>query len=54
MRAVITRVLSASVTIDGERTAEIGKGFLVLLGVRNGDSEAQAERSCRKGLSDNR
>ncbi len=48
MRAVITRVLSASVTIDGERTAEIGKGFLVLLGVRNGDSEAQAVKIADK------
>ena len=33
MRAVITRVNEASVTIGGQETARIGKGFLVLLGV---------------------
>ena len=48
MRAVITRVLSASVTIDGEQVAEIDKGFLVLLGVRNGDSENQARKIADK------
>ncbi|MBR1669641.1 MAG: D-tyrosyl-tRNA(Tyr) deacylase [Butyrivibrio sp.] len=48
MRAVITRVLSASVTIDGDRCAEIGKGFLVLLGVRNGDTKAQAQKIADK------
>ena len=44
MRAVITRVKSASVTIDGEVTGRIGKGFLVLLGVCTEDTEAEAER----------
>ena len=34
MRAVLTRVTSAAVTIDGTETARIGKGFLVLLGVQ--------------------
>ena len=48
MRAVITRVLSASVTIDGERTAEIGKGFLVLLGVKTGDTKEQAVKIADK------
>ena len=33
MRAVLTRVNSASVTIDGEVVGSIGKGFLILLGV---------------------
>ena len=33
MRAVVTRVKSASVTIGGETAGSIGKGFLVLLGV---------------------
>ena len=32
MRAVVTRVASASVTIAGEVVGEIGRGFLVLLG----------------------
>jgi len=44
MRAVLTRVRSASVTIDGEMVGQIGKGFLVLLGVHTEDTEAEAER----------
>ena len=44
MRAVVTRVSSASVSIDGRVAGQIGKGFLVLLGVRTGDTEADAER----------
>ena len=42
MRAVVTRVKSASVTIAGETVGRIGKGFLVLLGVSTDDAEAQA------------
>lgn len=42
MRAVVTRVLSASVTIDGKTVSSIDKGFLVLLGVHNDDKEEQA------------
>ncbi|MCL2463217.1 MAG: D-aminoacyl-tRNA deacylase [Defluviitaleaceae bacterium] len=42
MRAVITRVSSASVAIGGEKAAEIGKGFLVLLGVGVADTEKEA------------
>ena len=48
MRAVLTRVLSASVTIDGQKVSEIGKGFLVLLGVKTGDTEAQAKKIADK------
>ena len=44
MRAVITRVTRASVRIDGEMVGEIGKGFLVLLGVHADDTEAEAVR----------
>ncbi len=44
MRAVITRVARASVCIDGETVGEIGKGFLVLLGVHADDTEAEAAR----------
>ena len=44
MRAVLTRVTSASVTVDGAVTGSIGKGFLVLLGVHKDDTEAEAER----------
>ena len=42
MRAVLTRVKSASVTIDGEVTGAIGSGFLVLLGVHCDDTEQEA------------
>jgi len=42
MKAVVQRVAEASVEIDGEKTARIGKGLLILLGVARGDSEEQA------------
>ena len=48
MRAVITRVTSASVTIDGVKRAEIGKGFLVLLGVHTSDTADQAKKMADK------
>jgi len=48
MRAVITRVSSASVTIDGELNGKIEKGFLVLLGIKNGDTENDAVRLAAK------
>lgn len=44
MRAVVTRVRSASVEIDGIVHGSIGRGFLVLLGVHQSDGEAEAER----------
>lgn len=42
MRAVLTRVNYASVTIGGELKGKINKGFLVLLGVHESDTEAEA------------
>ena len=39
MRAVIQRVSKASVTIEGIKNAEIGKGLLILLGIENADTE---------------
>jgi len=42
MRAVVTRVRSASVTIEGKTVGEIGVGFLVLLGVHEEDTEKEA------------
>lgn len=44
MRAIVTRVTEASVTIDGTVTGKIGKGFLVLLGIAPEDTEAEAVR----------
>ena len=38
MRAVVTRVTEASVTIDGAEYSRIGRGFLVLLGVHVSDA----------------
>ena len=43
MRAVLQRVLSASVKVDGAITGEIGPGLLVLLGVGKGDTDADLE-----------
>ena len=43
MRAVVTRVREASVTIDGACYGKIGNGFLVLLGVGPGDTEREAD-----------
>jgi D-tyrosyl-tRNA(Tyr) deacylase len=48
MRALVQRVSSASVTVGGERVAEIGHGMLVLLGVRRGDGEEAADKLVRK------
>ena len=42
MRAVLTRVNSASVTIDGNVKGKIDKGYLVLLGIHENDTEAEA------------
>lgn len=48
MRAVVTRVNSASVSINGAVKGSIGKGFLVLLGVHIEDTEAEAKRIADK------
>ena len=48
MRAVITRVASASVSIDGETVGSIGRGFLVLLGVGPEDNEAVCDKLAEK------
>ena len=51
MRAVVQRVASASVAVDGERIAGIGRGLLVLLGVHEADDEAVADRMADKLLA---
>ena len=43
MKAVIQRVNRAQVDVDGKTVGEIGKGFLILLGVVEGDTEKEAE-----------
>ena len=48
MRAVATRVDSASVEIDGRVNGSIGKGLLVLLGVHQEDTEAEAKKLADK------
>ena len=50
MRAVLTRVKSASVTIDGETVGKIGKGFLILLGVGPADTEKECRYLAEKAL----
>ena len=48
MRAVVTRVKSASVEIDGKVVGKTDGGFLVLLGVKTGDTEVECEKLISK------
>ena len=48
MRAVLTRVRRAGVTIDGAVTGSIGRGFLILLGVGQNDTEADCVKLADK------
>ena len=48
MRAVVQRVKSAAVSVDGREVARIGAGLLVLLGVHTDDDEQQADRMADK------
>ena len=48
MKLVIQRVNHASVTVEGKVTGEIQKGYLVLLGVGQGDDESMVERYVKK------
>jgi D-tyrosyl-tRNA(Tyr) deacylase len=48
VRALVQRVSSAAVEVDGEEVAAIGPGLLVLLGVRVGDGEPEADRIAGK------
>ena len=48
MRAVVQRVSRASVTVGGEIAGEIGLGLLVLLGVGEGDTRAEADYLAKK------
>ena len=48
MRTVVQRVTHASVKVDGQTIGEIGKGFLILLGVAAEDDEAIADKMADK------
>ncbi len=50
MRAVVQRVLGASVSVDGEGVGSIGKGFLTLLGIKKGDTREDLEKLIQKIL----
>ncbi|EFI42249.1 D-aminoacyl-tRNA deacylase [Peptoniphilus sp. oral taxon 386] len=51
MRAVVQRVLEASITVEGEKISEIGNGLLVLLGVEEHDSDSDFEYIFKKVLN---
>lgn len=48
MKAVLQRVSSAAVTVEGEEIGRIGQGYLVLLGVENGDSGKETAALAKK------
>ena len=48
MKAVLQRVTHAEVEVDGKTVGHCGHGFLILLGVAQGDTEREAELLCRK------
>ena len=50
MKFVIQRVTHASVKVDGEIVGKIGKGFMVLIGVSQTDTTAEADRLIKKML----
>ena len=50
MRAVVQRVLRASVEVDGEVVSEIGPGLLALVGIRDTDTDKDLDYICRKVL----
>ena len=51
MKAVLTRVSSASVVIDGQVNGKIGRGFLILLGIGPEDTKRDATKLAEKLLS---
>jgi D-tyrosyl-tRNA(Tyr) deacylase len=48
MRVVLQRVARASVDVDGEGVASIGRGFLLLVGIGDGDAPGEVERMAEK------
>ena len=50
MRCLVQRVLSASVSVSGETLGSVEKGYMILLGVKNTDSETVADKRVKKVL----
>ncbi len=48
MKAVIQRVLNADLKVDGEIISEIGKGYVIFLGIKKGDTLAEADYMIKK------
>ncbi len=48
MKFLVQRVTEASVTVENETVGNIGRGFLVLIGIEDGDNEALADRMVKK------
>lgn len=48
MKAVIQRVLDANLKVDGKLISEIGKGYVIFLGVKKGDTTANADYFIKK------
>jgi D-aminoacyl-tRNA deacylase len=51
VRALVQRVSEAAVEVDGERVAAIGRGLLVLIGIKRGDGPDEADKLARKLLA---
>ncbi len=51
MKALIQRVSSGNVSVNGETIGKIGRGYVVLLGVRTGDTDEDARRLAAKTVS---
>lgn len=51
MKAVIQRVKNARVDVDGKTVGKVGEGYMILLGVVEGDTEKEAELLARKTAS---
>ena len=48
MKAVVQRVLSAKLSVDGKLISEIGKGYVIFLGVKKGDTKEDADYFIKK------
>jgi D-tyrosyl-tRNA(Tyr) deacylase len=51
VKALVQRVSQAAVDVEGDRVAQIGPGMVVLLGVKKGDTETEADRLADKVLA---